>query len=324
MKFEEVRPKHVKDMVAKLRAAKKAPRTVRNVYWTLKAMYRAAQIDDVASPSYTPCILTKNELGKLADAKSNWRTTAKFEREEFEWLISDARIPKDRRVMYALLGLGMLRHGEVAGLRWGNYHQPNGADIKPLGRLVIATSYDTGRTKTRVERWMPVHPVLAAMLAEWRLAGWPREFGRAPGPDDLIVPHTKPMNRGPRVEFGGMRSDHDTYKRLHIDCDAVGLRHRRVHDLRRTGITLAREDGADKDVLRFCTHGRAGGHHGRVHVARLVEALRAGRAHRGEAARWHPWDRCSGTRREHWPRVIQTRVRVGQVVGQVLASARRC
>src|SRR5256712_5601144 len=112
MKFEEVRPKQVKAMVAKLRAAKKAPRTVRNVYWTLKAMYRAAQIDDVASPSYTPCILTKNELGKLADAKSNWRTTAKFEREEFEWLISDARIPKDRRVMYALLGLGMLRHGE--------------------------------------------------------------------------------------------------------------------------------------------------------------------------------------------------------------------
>ena len=56
---------------------------------------------------------------------------------------------------------------------------------------------------------MPVHPVLAAMLAEWRLA----------------------------------------------DCDAVGLRNRRVHDLRRTGITLAREDAADKDVLRFCTHG---------------------------------------------------------------------
>jgi len=43
-----VRPKHVKDMVAKLRAAKKAPRTMRNVYWTLKATYRAAQIDECA------------------------------------------------------------------------------------------------------------------------------------------------------------------------------------------------------------------------------------------------------------------------------------
>jgi len=54
-----------------------------------------------------------------------------------------------------------------------------------------------------------------------------------------------------------MRSDHDTYKRQRIDCDAVGLRHRRLHDLRRTGITLARENGADKDVLRLSTHGGA-------------------------------------------------------------------
>jgi hypothetical protein len=52
-----------------------------------------------------------------------------------------------------------------------------------------------------------------------------------------------------------MRSDHDSYKRLRIDLTTLSLRHRRVHDLRRTGITLAREDGADKDVLRFCTHG---------------------------------------------------------------------
>ena len=255
MKFEEVRPKHVKDLVNKLRVAKKAPRTVRNVYWTLKGLYRSAQIDDLVRDQYSPCILTKHELGKIADGKSNWRTTAKFERDEFEWLISDARIPWDRRVLYVLLGLGMLRHGEAAGLCWKNYHQSNSDGLRPLGRLVIVTSYDTGRTKTQRERWMPVHPVLAAMLAEWRLAGWPREFGRAAGAEDLILPHTKPTNRGPRVEFGGMRSDHDTYKRLRIDCDAVGMRHRRVHDLRRTGITLAREDGADKDVLRLSTHG---------------------------------------------------------------------
>ncbi len=169
--------------------------------------------------------------------------------------MSDERIPADRRVLYTLLGLGMLRHGEAAGLRWGNYHQPNDTDLKPLGRLVISTSYDTGKTKTRVERWMPVHPLLAAVLAEWRLDGWPHEFGRTPEPGDLIVPHTKPTNRGPRVKFGGMRSDHDSYKRLRIDCEAMGLRKRRIHDLRRTGITLAREDGADKDVLCLCTHG---------------------------------------------------------------------
>jgi integrase len=130
--------------------------------------------------------------------------------------------------------------------------------LEPLGRIVVQTSYDHGDTKTGAERWMPVHPVLAAMLAEWKLAGWSREQGRAPAPDDLVVPHSRPTNRGPRVEFGGMRSDHDSYKRLREDLAALGLRLRRFHDLRRTGITLLREDGAERDVLRLCTHGAPG------------------------------------------------------------------
>jgi hypothetical protein len=60
------------------------------------------------------------------------------------------------------------------------------------------------------------------------------------------------------VKFGGMRSDHDSYKRLRLDCAALSFRLRRFHDLRRTFITLAREDGAERDVLRLCTHGATG------------------------------------------------------------------
>jgi hypothetical protein len=105
---------------------------------------------------------------------------------------------------------------------------------------------------------MPLHPVLAAILAEWKLSGWAREQGRAPAPDDLVVPHSRPTNHGPRVKFGGMRSDHDSYKRLHLDLDALGFRRRRFHDFRRTGVTLYREDGAERDVLRLCAHGAPG------------------------------------------------------------------
>ncbi len=76
------------------------------------------------------------------------------------------------------------------------------------------------------------------MLAGWKLSGWPAAFDRIPQPDDLIVPHAKPTNRGPRVEFGGMRADHDSYKRFLLDLDGLGMRKRRVHDLRRTAITL--------------------------------------------------------------------------------------
>jgi hypothetical protein len=43
-------------------------------------------------------------------------------------------------------------------------------------------------TKTDAVKHVPVHPMLAAMLAEWKLGGWAEMMGRAPGPDDLIVP----------------------------------------------------------------------------------------------------------------------------------------
>jgi hypothetical protein len=66
------------------------------------------------------------------------------------------------------------------------------------------------------------------------------------------------LQRDDLSSLGGMRSDHDSYKRLRIDLDALGFRRRRFHDLRRTGITLYREDGADKEVLRLCTHGAPG------------------------------------------------------------------
>jgi hypothetical protein len=39
----------------------------------------------------------------------------------------------------------------------------------------------------------------------------------------------------------------------HPTLKLLGLRHRRGHDLRRTMISLARTDGARKDILALCT-----------------------------------------------------------------------
>ncbi|MFN2546268.1 MAG: tyrosine-type recombinase/integrase [Myxococcales bacterium] len=247
MQVAEVQPRHVNDVIQAVRAAKKAPRTVRNIYAAMQGLFRLSRLDGLRAD--TPCILSKAELGKIADKHREWRAGAIFTREELQTLISSDRVPRDRRMYYAAAALGMLRPGEVAGLRWRHL-----VKLEPLGRLVIATSYDTGTTKTGVERWMPVHPVLAAMLAEWKLAGWPAEFGRKPEPNDVIIPTPKPTNRGPRVAAGVVRDEHFSYKRLLKDLTALGLRRRRVHDFRRSGITLAREDGAERDVLRLCTH----------------------------------------------------------------------
>lgn len=249
--LEDVRPRHLAEVVTRLQGAGYAPRTVRNVYFLAKALFRDAQIAELVPLGETPAILTRRQLGKTRDADPTWRASAQFTKTELEALIGDERVPLDRRVMYALLGLGMMRHGEAAGLRWRSYD----ASMEPLGRLEVSTSYDDGETKTETPRWMPVHPALAALLAEWKLMGWEAAFGHAPGPDDLVLPVTPEAKRkGRRKATGAMRDRHYTWKRAQKDLDLLGLRRRRVHDLRRTGITLARGDGADRDVLRRGTH----------------------------------------------------------------------
>jgi len=92
--------------------------------------------------------------------------------------------PRDRQLLYGLEGLAALRHGEAAGLRFRHWD----AEVTPLGALLVATSYNKGRTKTKRVRRMPVHAVLAAMLAEWKSSGWQQMMGREPTPDDLVVP----------------------------------------------------------------------------------------------------------------------------------------
>ena len=85
------------------------------------------------------------------------------------------------------------------------------------GRLSIAKSYNTKlkvekEVKTKVPRDVPVHSALAALLAEWKLSGWPAMFGRTPGPDDLIIPS----------RLGKNRSSNHMLKKFHQDLERLG------------------------------------------------------------------------------------------------------
>jgi hypothetical protein len=51
-----------------------------------------------------------------------------------------------------------------------------------------------------------------------------------------------------------MRDRHYIWKRLQADLRLLGFRPRRVHDLRRTGISLAIDDGTDEALLKRGTH----------------------------------------------------------------------
>lgn len=248
MALADLRPRHViafvEGLKAKMRAGEMAPRTVHHVYDVVRSLCRDAVIQEVIAA--TPCVLPPRTLPEKRDKNPAWRAGAVFTRDELEQLISDDRIPEDRRILYALALLGSMRKGEAIGRRWRDYDP----DARPLGMLLIATQYENTPVKTERPREMPVHPVLAALLARWRLHGFPMRYGRAPRPEDFIAPHRD----GPTKH----RDPDTTWQRLQDDLERLGLRRRRFHDGRRTFVSIARIDGARPDILRTCTHGHRG------------------------------------------------------------------
>lgn len=233
----------MRDLVRTWRANEDmARRTLRKVYGTLHTLFRDAVIEELID--HTPCVLSSKELGPNEDKYPEWCATAVYDRDELIKLISSELLPPDRRMMYALMGLAGLRHGEMAGLRWRNYD----ATREPLGKLVIARSYDHATTKSKRSREVPVHPTLATLLATWREKGCTEILKRAPEPDDLLLPSREQ----------DMRSRHHTRNKLLEDLERLNLRSRRGHDLRRTFITLARADGARADLLEMITHAPRG------------------------------------------------------------------
>jgi integrase len=252
LRLDEVRPRHVIELIQAWRARtgdeSMAPKSIYNGYSTLCSFFRDACLADFLPKHGSPCILTKRHLGAKVDKDPEWRLSAVYTLAELELLISDERVPMDRRVLYALEGVAALRHGEAAGLHWRNCGVK--PETPPLSMLYVAYSYERALPKGDVCRPVPIHPTLAAILAEWRLFGWRQMMGRAPTADDLVLP----LPPDASCKYGRWRRKGYSYDRLEEDLAALELRHRRGHDLRRTCISLARSDGAEKDILRRATH----------------------------------------------------------------------
>lgn len=266
----EVRPRHIRDMVRDLAAAKKtdpktgqkvakfAPRTVRHIYGVVRVMFNDAVADELLDVS--PCVLKqrRKELPPKQDKDPKWRATAVYSRSEVERLISAPELLLVRRMLYAFLFLTGMRISELVARRWEDYD----AEREPLGWLHIHSAYVLKQkkekaTKTGVTREIPIHPTLAKLLAEWKLSGWREWMGRDPKPGDLIIP-SQMLHRANRVRMEGFFSSTTSYEWLTKDCALLGLRHRRQHDTRRTFISIGRADGANKDLLTWISHGAEG------------------------------------------------------------------
>lgn len=273
--MDDVRPRHVRDLIRKLRKSR-AARTVHNVYAVMASMFRDAVVDEVIRA--TPCVLKRGDLPKKRDKDPEWRAGAVFTRAEVETIISDERIPSDRRTFYALLFMTSSRFGEVSALRWRHYDP----SLKPLGRIVVASSYNTKlkkvtETKTETPRSVPVHKALAAILAEWKLGGFVEQFGHEPRPDDLMVPSRRSKNR----------SVNHMLRHFHDDLETLKLRSRRMHDTKRTFRSIALDDGANEARLSWITHGRKSsveGSYDEPSWAALCECVQVMRIQRKNAA----------------------------------------
>jgi hypothetical protein len=55
---------------------------------------------EMRPPPQSPCVLDERQLGPVTDKDPEWRNAAVFTHEEVETIISDARIPPDRQMVY--------------------------------------------------------------------------------------------------------------------------------------------------------------------------------------------------------------------------------
>lgn len=241
--LEDVTVEHVREVLASMRALDLAPRTCSNQYGMLHRLFLDAIEEKLVSTS--PCALGRRELPRRRDADPSWRSTAKLTRAEAQLLISHSDIPVRRRALWGLLLLSGVRIGEASALRWRAFDY----ERKPLSCMHVWFNFSPElkrekTTKSGVAREIPVHPTLAKLLAQWKLI-YLNETGRKPEGEALVFPSATGLNLRRNV----------TLRELKKDFDALGMRHRRQHDLRRTFVSLSIGDGAVKSVLHWISHG---------------------------------------------------------------------
>lgn len=248
----ELRPRDVAAWVRTLRTVEKSrgagglsPKSIRNAHGVLSAMLERARFDEliVSNPA------RDLPAGVLPD-NERVRNVAAWTRDEIERLISDERIPEDRRVLYAIAAFTGARLGEVCGMRWRDID-----DAQPLRRWMLRTQWDGAPLKTSRPRDVPIHAELWRILAAWKLEGWARWVRRVPRPDDLVVA---------REDGSGHRDNSAGSQSLRRHARAIGLEtqgpagSRDAHSFRRSFVTLARTDGAPAELVERITHNARG------------------------------------------------------------------
>lgn len=252
LRLDELRPRHVAAWVRAVEG--QSPKSILNAHGALSALLARARFEELI-PDNPAKGLPRGVLPKNVRV----REVGAWTRDELEILITHEAIPEDRRIAYAISAFTGARLGEVAGLRWSDL------DVKatPLWRWALRTQYDRQPLKTDNPRDVPIHPELRALLAAWKLEGWPRMMCRHPRPDDLVVPRETPvrLEREGGVVLSWLHSKESLgAKAVHRHAKLAGISSagRDAHSFRRAMITCARVDGVREDMLEPITHNASG------------------------------------------------------------------
>jgi integrase len=247
--LRELTFKVIKEAFARM-PAELAGRTVRNVHSTLRSILIEAAEDGLIDTAPTPLSARRDHLPPPVDKDPAWRDSARFDRAEIARLIGCDSILSLRRVLYATYFLTGSRFAELLPLRVSDY-----APLEPWPGLTIAAS-KVGRHAGRRMRHLPVFPELRAWLDWWLAGEYAFLYGREPQPDDLLFPTLSVIRRN-RGE--AMCSHNEIYKQWQRnDLPAAGLAHRRLHDARRTFISVLRSEGVPDKSIRAVTHASTG------------------------------------------------------------------
>jgi integrase len=253
LKLEDVRTQHVLRLIAELkqpytdRLGKPrvlAPRSLSNIFaTTLRPMFRDARIHDLMIRNV--CELPKGTLSRSSKRRKPYDASTVVT------MTTDPRVDLDWRVFFTLLFYTGVRKGEACGLRFRDYDP----EVPTLGALVVEKQYEGVRLKTEDQigdntRWIPVHPFLAAALAEWWKTGFELVHCRKPTLDDFICPR--------RVDSKRAHSESSAYEGFRAALRRVGIENQTLHATRNTFISLCRRAGAREDVLERVTHNARG------------------------------------------------------------------
>lgn len=245
MTFARIRDGFAEKIIPNVRAG----RTIRNIHTTLRGIIMEATDDGLYENPPLPLSVARGHLPPAVDVDEDWRDDAVFAPEEIAAIATCESIPSARLIMYLTWFLTGSRFSEIILLKVRHYNRQK----KPLASLSVhAAKVARHKGKGRRRREVPVHPDLQRWLDWWLAGEYELLHGRRPGPDDLLFPTVsqRRLNRGETT-----CSHNEIYKQWQRnDLPAAKLRHRRLHDARRTLLSALKNAGVDNDVRRKITH----------------------------------------------------------------------